>query len=168
MTNPLGINSGVSVERAPEQGDRRADSILAKAYRGSLVIQKDGDRELAGAPVVDYGDEVLIIQPFTLREGNWVVFAKLNIINTAATTAAKISVKCGLQVGTQIDNYEMLDIVGQSMRLASLIVGANLTAQADVRLVYKLSKPKPSADPMTIVNLTIASILLADLMLQRG
>jgi hypothetical protein len=135
----------------------------------SLVLQKNGDRGTS-PPLVKYGKEHLI-QDFQLHGGNWVVFAKLNIIHTRPA-ANKVSVTCELHVGTQVDIYEMLDIPGQAMRLASLIVGANLTAQTEARIVYRVpavghAGKEPPPVTINIINLTIAAIQVADLTLEQ-
>jgi hypothetical protein len=105
-------------------------------------------------------------QSVTLRTGSFVVFAKLNIIN-AGDVANKASVTCELTVGTEGDKYEMLEIPGKSMRLASLIVGANLTAPAEARISLRCSLPDAPKPPLRIVNLVIASIQVNDLMLLK-
>jgi hypothetical protein len=151
------------VDFAPGQDDSRAQRFGAPPYRGSFVLQQNGVRGTVPLPP-DYGAE-RPVQTFTLHEGHWVVFAKLNIINPSTT--AKVSVTFELHAGTRVDTYEMLDIMPQSMRLASLMVGANLTADTEARLVYRLPKPEPppTSSPIITVNLTIASIKLAELLI---
>ncbi len=157
MSNPL--------ERVPGQGDSRVDYLIAQLYRGSLVLQKSGVRG-DNPPNPAYGKE-FFTQSVTLREGSFVVYAKLNIINTKPTTDPKVSVTCELRVGTEVDNYEMLEIPGQSMRLASLIVGANLTAPSEAKISVRSSLPDAPMTPINIVNMVIASIQVNDLLLLR-
>jgi hypothetical protein len=126
-----------------------------------LVLQKSGERG-DSPPVPAYG-EGFVAQAVTLREGDRVIFAKLNIINTGPAPN-KASVTCELQVGTQADKYEMLDIPGQAMRLASLIVGANLTAPTEAQISVKSFPPDA---PIKFSNLVIASIKVDDLTLLK-
>lgn len=151
MTNPAGIPPGVI--GAPYQG-----SYL----RGSLVLQRSGERgDIPKVPT--YGGD-FVAQGVTLREGDHVVFAKLNIIYASPAGSAKASVICELRVGTEVDTYEMVDIAAPGMRLASLIVGANLTAPTEAKIVVKFSPPEAT---IKISNLVIASIQVDELTVLR-
>ena len=96
----------------------------------------------------------------TLREGDHVVFAKLNVINEGPLKTDTVSVTCELIVGTQVDKYEMLDIQGLSMRAASLIVGANLTALTRAQIFVKSD---PADAKLQFSNVVIASIQMHEL-----
>jgi hypothetical protein len=140
----------------------RLEGAIGTPYEGSfnkrsLVLQKSGSR--GNLPPVIYGGEQ-IAAGVTLREGDHVVFAKLNIINEGETTGPKVSVTCELRVGTQVDKYEMLEIPGKSMRLASLIVGANLTALTRAQIFVK---SYPADAKLQFSNVVIASIQVHEL-----
>jgi hypothetical protein len=157
------------IELVPGQDDRRAKRYDTPPYRGSFVLQRNGSRDPAAPPAhLTYDISENPLQTFTLHEGHWVVLAKLNILNISAMSAAKVSVCIELHAGTNVDTYEMLDIMPQSMRLASLIVGASVTGETQGRLIYRLLQPEPAPPALpTIVteNVTIASIKLTELMI---
>jgi hypothetical protein len=160
-------DSNATVELVRGQNDRRVQRYMP--YRESFVLQTNGSRDPNAAPKpLEYDLTENPLQTFTLDEGHWVIFAKLNILNLNTQATGKVSVCIELHVGTKVDTYEMLDIMPQSMRLASLVVGASLTGVTEARLIYRLLQPEPPPPaPPTIVteNLTIASIKLTELVL---
>jgi hypothetical protein len=157
--------------------DQRDDYLTDQLHRGPFILRKSGVLGTSAQPLI-YGPGEHLVQSFNLREGHWVVFAKLEIINRAPNPLPTIppgpspptntvSVTCELHVGKQVDIYEVLEIAPLSMRLASLIVGANLTAEAEGKLVYKLHQPGPLPAMIAIVNVTIAATELPELRLSR-
>jgi len=162
---------GTEMMVSPVAKHDNRDDVL-NPYRGPFVRQKTEDRTNSPLPPLSYDGKVeTLVQSFKLGEGNWIVFAKLNIINPAPkpTPAApepnQVSVRFELRVGTWVDVYEMLDISPASMRLASLIVGANLIAEAEGKLVYKAILPPTFPTALEIVNVSIASIKMDELRL---
>ena len=162
MTNRVRKHPGI-VEIARDS-DEFVDLVrlgLARFYP-SFVLQNSGNRGVTLAPV-NYSGDMLALS-VTIREGDHVVFAKLNVINEGPLKTDTVSIICELIVGTQVDKYEMLDIQGLSMRAASLIVGANLTAPTEAQIVVKRSPPNA---PIKFTNLVIASIQVGDLTVLR-